>query len=115
MRCNRRNSRRRVTRSRGSARREGAAHWPQNEYWGRFSDPEALHHITGGTPFCLAKWGNAATRPGTGTSVAGLYVVSQSTSYGSGITGVIVGGVASAGRILEGSQRRAAAVSRMEL
>ena len=56
---------------------------------------------TGGTPFGLAKWGTAGTRPGTGTSVAGLYVVGQSTRYGSGITGVMVGGLACAGRILE--------------
>lgn len=55
---------------------------------------------TGGTPFGLARWGKGGTRPDTGTGVAGLYVVGQSTRYGSGIAGVMVGGLACAAQIL---------------
>lgn len=55
---------------------------------------------TGGTPFGLARWGRSGGRPDTVTSVPGLHVVGQSTRYGSGITGVMVGGVACAGAIL---------------
>lgn len=56
---------------------------------------------TGGTPFGLARWGRSGGRPDTATSVRGLYVVGQSTRYGSGITGVMVGGIACAGQLLE--------------
>jgi all-trans-retinol 13,14-reductase len=56
---------------------------------------------TGGTPFGLARWGRSSGRPDTVTSVPGLHVVGQSTRYGSGITGVMVGGVACAGAILD--------------
>lgn len=55
---------------------------------------------TGGTPFGLATWGRAGTRPDTGTSIEGLHMVGQSTRYGSGITGVMVGGLAAASGIL---------------
>jgi all-trans-retinol 13,14-reductase len=56
---------------------------------------------TGGTPFGLARWGAGGSRPDTRTTVDGLYVVGASTRYGSGITGVAVGGIACAGQILE--------------
>ncbi|MFD7909685.1 MULTISPECIES: phytoene desaturase family protein [unclassified Streptomyces] len=56
---------------------------------------------TGGTPFGLAEWGTGGSRPDTRTSVEGLYVVGANTRYGSGITGVAVGGIACAGQILE--------------
>jgi len=55
---------------------------------------------TGGSPFGLARWGGTGARPDTRTSVPGLYVVGQSTRYGSGITGVAVSGIACAGQIL---------------
>ncbi|MFE4534666.1 phytoene desaturase family protein [Streptomyces scopuliridis] len=55
---------------------------------------------TGGSPFGLARWGGTGARPDTRTSVAGLYVVGQSTRYGSGITGAAVSGIACAGQIL---------------
>jgi all-trans-retinol 13,14-reductase len=54
---------------------------------------------TGGSPFGLARWGGTGARPDTRTSVAGLYVVGQSTRYGSGITGAAVSGIACAGQI----------------
>jgi all-trans-retinol 13,14-reductase len=56
---------------------------------------------TGGTPFGVATWGRAGARPDTATSVHGLWVVGQSTRYGSGITGVMCSGVAAAGQILD--------------
>ncbi|MFF9127320.1 phytoene desaturase family protein [Streptomyces sp. NPDC014889] len=55
---------------------------------------------TGGSPFGLARWGGTGARPDTRTSVTGLYVVGQSTRYGSGITGAAVSGTACAGQIL---------------
>lgn len=55
---------------------------------------------SGGTPFGLARWGRSGTRPDTATGVHGLYVVGQSTRYGSGITGVMVSGLACAAQIL---------------
>jgi all-trans-retinol 13,14-reductase len=54
---------------------------------------------TDGTPFGLAEWGGAR-RPETGTGITGLHVVGASTSYGSGVAGVMVGGAACAGGIL---------------
>lgn len=54
---------------------------------------------TGGTPYGLARWGRTGARPGTATGVAGLHVVGQSTRYGSGVAGVMVGGVMCAARI----------------
>ncbi|HET9380489.1 MAG TPA: NAD(P)/FAD-dependent oxidoreductase [Streptomyces sp.] len=56
---------------------------------------------TGGSPFGLASWGGTGSRPDTRTSVKGLYVVGQSTRYGSGITGAAVSGIACAGQILD--------------
>lgn len=61
---------------------------------------ERYTRSTGGTPFGLATWGRAGTKPDAGTSVEGLYMVGQSTRYGSGITGVMVGGIAAAAQIL---------------
>lgn len=55
---------------------------------------------TGGTPFGLAEWGGAGSRPDTRTCVEGLHVVGANTRYGSGITGVAVGGIACAAQIL---------------
>ncbi|QEV19971.1 phytoene desaturase family protein [Streptomyces alboniger] len=55
---------------------------------------------TGGSPFGLATWGATGARPDTATGVGGLHVVGQSTRYGSGITGVMVSGIACASRIL---------------
>ncbi|MBY8877408.1 phytoene desaturase family protein [Actinacidiphila acidipaludis] len=55
---------------------------------------------TGGTPFGLADWGGSGSRPDTRTSVGGLHVVGANTRYGSGITGVAVGGIACASQIL---------------
>ncbi|UGY94210.1 phytoene desaturase family protein [Streptomyces gobiensis] len=62
---------------------------------------ERYTRSTGGTPFGVARWGRGGTRPDTGTGIRGLHVVGQSTRYGSGITGVMVGGLACAGTILE--------------
>jgi all-trans-retinol 13,14-reductase len=56
---------------------------------------------TGGTPFGLAEWGGAGARPDTRTSIEGLHVVGANTRYGSGITGVAVGGIACAAQILD--------------
>lgn len=56
---------------------------------------------TGGTPFGLARWGKSGARPNVRTGIAGLYVVGQSTRYGSGITGVMVGGLACASQIVD--------------
>ena len=55
---------------------------------------------TGGTPFGLASWGGAGSRPDTRTSVQGLHVVGANTRYGSGITGVALGGISCAAQIL---------------
>ncbi|MCZ4125417.1 phytoene desaturase family protein [Streptomyces sp. H39-S7] len=55
---------------------------------------------SGGTPFGLAEWGRAGSRPDTRTSIDGLHVVGANTRYGSGITGVAVGAVACAAQIL---------------
>lgn len=55
---------------------------------------------TGGTPFGLANWGTTGARPDTATAVRGLHVVGQSTRYGSGVTGVMAGGVACVAQIL---------------
>ncbi|MER7702114.1 NAD(P)/FAD-dependent oxidoreductase [Kitasatospora sp. NPDC097605] len=62
---------------------------------------ERYTRSTGGTPFGLAEWGATGARPDTRTTVDGLYVVGASTRYGSGITGVAVGGIACAAQILE--------------
>ncbi|MFF5205885.1 phytoene desaturase family protein [Streptosporangium sp. NPDC000396] len=55
---------------------------------------------SGGTPYGLARWGAKGSRPDVRTSVEGLYVVGQNTRYGSGITGVSLGGITCAGQIL---------------
>jgi all-trans-retinol 13,14-reductase len=55
---------------------------------------------TGGTPFGLAAWGGAGGRPDTGTPIQGLHVVGANTRYGSGITGVAVGGIACAAQLV---------------
>ncbi|MER7049211.1 phytoene desaturase family protein [Streptomyces jumonjinensis] len=55
---------------------------------------------TGGTPYGLARWGAPGARPNTATGVTGLHVVGQSTRYGSGVAGVMTGGVMCAAGIL---------------
>ncbi|GGW81763.1 phytoene dehydrogenase [Streptomyces lucensis JCM 4490] len=55
---------------------------------------------TGGTPFGLAEWGGPGGRPDTRTPVTGLHVVGANTRYGSGITGVAVGGIACAAQMV---------------
>jgi all-trans-retinol 13,14-reductase len=62
---------------------------------------ERYTRSSGGTPFGLATWGPSGMRPDTATGVRGLYVTGQSTRYGSGITGVMVSGIACAGKILD--------------
>ncbi|UED88450.1 NAD(P)/FAD-dependent oxidoreductase [Streptomyces profundus] len=61
---------------------------------------ERYTRSTGGTPYGIASWGGHGTRPDLGTGIAGLYAVGQSSRYGSGITGVMVGGMACAGAVL---------------
>ncbi|MFH9731196.1 phytoene desaturase family protein [Streptomyces sp. NPDC017260] len=56
---------------------------------------------TGGTPYGLAHWGGAGSRPDTRTTIEGLHVVGTNTRYGTGITGSAVGGMACAARILD--------------
>jgi all-trans-retinol 13,14-reductase len=59
---------------------------------------------TGGTPYGLSRWGPPGgrpdVRPDVATSVPGLYVVGQSTRFGSGIAGVAISGIMCAGQIL---------------
>jgi all-trans-retinol 13,14-reductase len=59
---------------------------------------------SGGTPYGLNRWGAPGgrpdMRPDVGTSVPGLYVVGQSTRFGSGIAGTAVSGIMCASRIL---------------
>ncbi|MFI0739136.1 phytoene desaturase family protein [Streptomyces sp. NPDC021100] len=54
---------------------------------------------TGGTPYGLATWGPFGMRPEARTSVKGLYVVGQSSRYGSGIAGVAISGILCAARV----------------
>ncbi|KAB7834289.1 phytoene desaturase family protein [Streptomyces mobaraensis] len=54
---------------------------------------------TGGTPYGLATWGPFGMRPEARTSVKGLYVVGQSSRYGSGIVGVAISGILCAARV----------------
>jgi phytoene dehydrogenase-like protein len=65
---------------------------------------ERYTRSTGGTPYGLNSWGAPGglpdRRPGVVTSVPGLYVVGQSTSFGSGITGVATSGIMCAGQIV---------------
>ena len=61
---------------------------------------ERYTRSTGGTPFGMARWGTEGQRPEFSTGVDGLFVVGQSTQSGSGITGVMVGGMACAGQII---------------
>ncbi|MFE0101577.1 phytoene desaturase family protein [Streptomyces sp. NPDC059009] len=51
---------------------------------------------TGGTPYGLGTWGTISARPGVETAVRGLYVVGQSTRYGSGIVGTALSGIVAA-------------------
>jgi all-trans-retinol 13,14-reductase len=59
---------------------------------------------SGGTSYGLNRWGAPGgrpdMRPGVGTSVPGLYVVGQSTRFGSGIAGVAVSGIMCASQII---------------
>jgi all-trans-retinol 13,14-reductase len=62
---------------------------------------ERYTRSTGGTPYGLGRWGtSAAARPDNRTTIDGLFLVGQSTRYGSGIGGVMHGGVTCAGEIL---------------
>lgn len=61
---------------------------------------ERFTRSTGGTPFGVVRWGEAGARPDVTTSVNGLYLVGQSVRYGTGVTGVMTGGLACAGQIL---------------
>ncbi|HSZ41109.1 MAG TPA: NAD(P)/FAD-dependent oxidoreductase [Trebonia sp.] len=58
----------------------------------------------GGTAYGLNRWGPRGSRPDMrpdiGTSVPGLYVVGQSTRFGSGILGTAISGIMCASRIL---------------
>lgn len=62
---------------------------------------ERYTRSTGGTPFGLAGWGRQRTRPDVRTAIADLFVVGQSTRYGSGVAGVMIGGVAGAAAVLD--------------
>lgn len=53
---------------------------------------------TGGTPYGMAQWGAIGQRPDTATSVRGLYIVGPNTRYGSGIAGVALSGISTAGQ-----------------
>ncbi|MEU8241037.1 NAD(P)/FAD-dependent oxidoreductase [Actinoplanes missouriensis] len=56
---------------------------------------------TGGTPYGIGRWGNAvAARPDFRTTIGGLFLTGQSTRYGSGVAGVMLGGVVCAGEVL---------------
>ncbi len=61
---------------------------------------ERYTRSSGGTPFGMAKWGADGQKPVFETGVDGLFVVGQSTQFGSGITGVMAGGMACAGLIM---------------
>ncbi|MFF2078099.1 phytoene desaturase family protein [Kitasatospora sp. NPDC058162] len=56
---------------------------------------------SGGTPYGMARWGSVSQRPDLRTDVEGLYVVGQSTRFGSGLSAVATGGVVAAGQILD--------------
>jgi phytoene dehydrogenase-like protein len=55
---------------------------------------------SGGTPYGMANWGTVGQRPDTATSVPGLYIVGPNTRYGSGIAGVALSGIATAGQCM---------------
>ncbi|MBD0694734.1 phytoene desaturase family protein [Streptomyces sp. CBMA123] len=55
---------------------------------------------SGGTPYGMASWGSLNQRPDVRTDVEGLFVVGQSTRYGSGLAAVAGGGTVAAGQIL---------------
>ncbi|MCG7525536.1 NAD(P)/FAD-dependent oxidoreductase [Streptomyces sp. OfavH-34-F] len=61
---------------------------------------ERYTRSTGGTPYGLASWGRAGSRPDTRTTVEGLHVVGASTRYGTGVTGAALSGLVCAGRLL---------------
>lgn len=60
---------------------------------------ERYTRSTGGTPFGLASWGSAGSRPDR-MPVRGLHVVGQGTRFGCGVMAVMTGGVACASTIL---------------
>lgn len=55
---------------------------------------------SGGTPYGLGDWGGVGRRPDVRTGVEGLYVVGQSTRYGSGVAGAATGGIVCASHVL---------------
>ncbi|MEU3622990.1 phytoene dehydrogenase [Amycolatopsis coloradensis] len=61
---------------------------------------ERYTRSTGGVSFGMTRWGGQIARPDVRTSVSGLFVVGQSTRYGTGIAGVAISGIACAGEIL---------------
>jgi all-trans-retinol 13,14-reductase len=61
---------------------------------------ERYTRSTGGTPFGLASWGSAGSRPDHRTPVRGLHVVGQGTRFGSGVMAVMTGGITCAATIL---------------
>src|SRR5262249_39917254 len=61
---------------------------------------ERYTRSTGGVSFGMTRWGGQIVRPDIRTAVDGLYVVGQSTRYGTGIGGVAVSGIACASEIL---------------
>jgi all-trans-retinol 13,14-reductase len=62
---------------------------------------ERYTRSTGGTPFGLARWGAAGSRPEHRTPVRGLHVVGQGTRFGCGVMAVMTGGVSCAAQILD--------------
>ncbi|MEU1666374.1 NAD(P)/FAD-dependent oxidoreductase [Streptomyces sparsogenes] len=61
---------------------------------------ERYIRASGGTPYGLANWGGVGKRPDVRTGVEGLYVVGQSTRYGSGVGGAATGGMVCASHVL---------------
>ncbi|MGW3570581.1 phytoene desaturase family protein [Streptomyces sp. NPDC000941] len=56
---------------------------------------------SGGTPYGIGNWGGVGKRPDVRTGVEGLYVVGQSTRYGSGVGGTATGGMVCASQVLD--------------
>ncbi|MFD3515518.1 phytoene desaturase family protein [Streptomyces sp. NPDC058657] len=54
-----------------------------------------------GTPYGFDDWGGHGRRPSIRTGVRGLYAVGANSSFGAGILGTALSGIAAAGRILE--------------
>jgi phytoene dehydrogenase-like protein len=54
-----------------------------------------------GTPYGFDDWGGHGRRPSIRTGVRGLYAVGANSSFGAGILGTALSGIAAAGRILQ--------------